>query len=196
LGLPGDGAATAEELLGKTDFDYVPLEQAQNFSDDDQAVMRSGQPLIDREEQVTDHVTGEIRWYSTTKVPLRDAHGNIAGIVGIGRNISARKQTEQALRLRNRAIESSVNAVLITDFATPGNPIEYVNPAFERITGYSAKDALGRNINFLLAQEQEQAGVEEIRAALVVSAKAAPSCAIFARMEACSGMICMCPGAR
>src|SRR6185437_5481629 len=52
--------------------------------------------------------------------------------------IRVRRGAERALYLRNRAIESSVNAIVIADCARTGYPIEYVNPAFERITGYSA----------------------------------------------------------
>ena len=48
-----------------------------------------------------------------------------------------------------QAIEASVNPVVITDARLPGNPIIYVNPAFERHTGYSAKEAIGGNCRFL-----------------------------------------------
>lgn len=69
-------------------------------------------------------------------------------------------------RLRNRAVESSVNAILITDFAKSDNPIVYVNPAFERITGFPAAEALGRNCSFLQGDDRNQPGIEDIRAAL------------------------------
>jgi len=80
--------------------------------------------------------------------------------------IRVRRLAERALNLRNRAIESSVNAIVINDFAKPGYPIEYVNPAFERITGYSAAEAVGRNTDFLLADDAEQPALVEVRMAL------------------------------
>jgi diguanylate cyclase (GGDEF)-like protein/PAS domain S-box-containing protein len=160
------GAAAPQDLLGKTDFDFFPAELAAKFFADEQAIIRAGKALIDHEEVISADQRGEIGWHSTTKVPIHDSDGKLTGIVGIGRNLTARKQTEQALRLRNRAIESSVNAILITDFGKPDNPIEYVNPAFERITGYRAEEALGRSMSFLFADEQEQVGVVEIQAAL------------------------------
>src|SRR6185437_15012855 len=80
--------------------------------------------------------------------------------------VRVRRNAERALNLRHRAIESSVNAILIEDFATPGFPIEYVNPAFERITGYSAVEAVGRNTDFLLGTDLGQPGVAEIRHAM------------------------------
>jgi diguanylate cyclase (GGDEF)-like protein/PAS domain S-box-containing protein len=82
------------------------------------------------------------------------------------RSAAARRLAEESLRLLNRAVESSVNAVLITDFTKPDNPIEYVNPAFERITGYRAADVVGRNTRFLQGDDRDQPGVWEIRGAL------------------------------
>lgn len=89
---------TCEALLGKDDFDFFPPEMAQPFFDDDQAVMRTGQPLLNKEEPAVDNATGEIRWLLTSKVPVRNPDGEIIGLVGIGRDISARRQAELALR--------------------------------------------------------------------------------------------------
>jgi len=80
--------------------------------------------------------------------------------------VTIRRLAQAALNLRNRAIESSVNAILILDSSRSEYPIEYVNPAFERITGYSAGEAIGRDGSFLLGEETEQAGVHEIGKAL------------------------------
>jgi diguanylate cyclase (GGDEF)-like protein/PAS domain S-box-containing protein len=80
--------------------------------------------------------------------------------------IKERTAAERTLRLRQRAIESSVNAILITRFGGSGDPIEYVNPAFERITGYAAAEVLGRDAGFLQGKDRDQPGVMAIRAAL------------------------------
>jgi len=69
-------------------------------------------------------------------------------------------------RLRDRAIESAVNAVVIVDYRTPDYPIEYVNPAFEQITGYTSAEVLGRNIRFLHGDDHEQASIQEALLAL------------------------------
>jgi len=71
-----------------------------------------------------------------------------------------------ALELCERAIEASANAMIITSAAAPDFVIEYVNPAFERITGYSAAEVLGRNCNFLQGASKDQHGLHEIRAAV------------------------------
>ena len=80
--------------------------------------------------------------------------------------VRVRRRAERALALRNRAIESSVNAVVIADFARPGYPIEYVNPAFERITGFAAAQSIGRPMDFLLGADVDQPALNEIRMAL------------------------------
>jgi diguanylate cyclase (GGDEF)-like protein/PAS domain S-box-containing protein len=86
------------------------------------------------------------------------------GVSVFFRDVTRGKQSEEALRLRERAVESSVNAILITDARQPDNPIIYVNPAFERITGYSAAEAIGRNCRFLQHNDQEQPELEKVRA--------------------------------
>ena len=74
----------------------------------------------------------------------------------------ARKRAERALRMRERAIEASNNAVVITSAAAPYFPIEYVNPAFERITGFQPADVIGKSCNILWGQDSEQSGMQEI----------------------------------
>ncbi|HZZ91253.1 MAG TPA: EAL domain-containing protein [Usitatibacter sp.] len=80
--------------------------------------------------------------------------------------VAIRRKAEAALNLRNRAVESSVNAVLISDLSRPGNPIEYVNPAFEKITGYSAGEVIGRDARFLFGGDTDQPAVLEIQKAI------------------------------
>lgn len=77
-----------------------------------------------------------------------------------------RRLVETDLLLRNRAIEASPVGVMITDAGQPDNPIIYVNPAFEEITGYTAHEVLGRNARFLRNDDHEQPDLEELRAAL------------------------------
>jgi PAS domain S-box-containing protein len=108
---------------------------------------------------------GLMRWVSVSGQPMFDADGRFRGYRGIGRDITERKRAEEALRLRDRALESSVNAIMITDATRPDNPITYVNPAFERTTGYTAAEALGRNPRFLLGTDTQQSASETLRAA-------------------------------
>ncbi|SDH85552.1 PAS domain S-box-containing protein/diguanylate cyclase (GGDEF) domain-containing protein [Pseudomonas benzenivorans] len=82
------------------------------------------------------------------------------------RDISQRKAAEKQLRLLQRSLEASYNGTLVCDAQAKDLPIIYVNPAFERITGYSAAETIGRNCRFLQKQENDQPGLTEIRLGL------------------------------
>jgi diguanylate cyclase (GGDEF)-like protein/PAS domain S-box-containing protein len=87
-------------------------------------------------------------------------------IVSVSHDISDRRRAEEALRLRDRALQASTNAIIIASALRPDNPVEYVNPAFERITGYAAHEAIGRNCRFLQDEDRDQPALNELRAAL------------------------------
>jgi len=85
------------EIIGKTDFDLYDRKTAQELFDVEQELMRTGKPSINLERQHIDK-TGNLLSTLQTKVPWLDSHGNIVGIVGINRDITKRKQAEEALR--------------------------------------------------------------------------------------------------
>jgi PAS domain S-box-containing protein len=87
------GAVSPTDLLGKTDADIFPPDLAERYIADDLAVIRSGRPLIGREEPTLTS-RGAPGWQITTKAPLRDEAGQVIGLVGMGRDITARKQAE------------------------------------------------------------------------------------------------------
>jgi len=91
------GVKTPDDLIGKTDFDFFPHEVAARFYADEQAIIRTGDPLIDREEPSAINHTGSPKWLLVTKVPLRDSSGQVIGIVGINKDITERKRMEEAL---------------------------------------------------------------------------------------------------
>jgi PAS domain S-box-containing protein len=69
-------------------------------------------------------------------------------------------------RLLDRAVAASSNGIVITDPKLPDNPIIYVNPAFEEISGYTAEEVRGRNCRFLQGGYHEQPALDELREAL------------------------------
>lgn len=156
---------TPDNVVGKTDFDFYPRKMAQQFYADERRVIETGEPIINREEPGWDYAGNEI-WGLTTKVPLRDKEGKIVGIVGMGLDITERKLAEKMLELRNRAIEAATDGIVITEHEATDNPIIYVNLAFERMTGYSADELLGRDCRFLQGDDREQAALEDVRRAV------------------------------
>jgi PAS domain S-box-containing protein len=68
--------------------------------------------------------------------------------------------------LLDRAVTASTNSIVITDPKQPDDPLVYVNPAFERTTGYPAEEALGRNCRFLQGEDHDQPALEELRTAI------------------------------
>ncbi|HEY5232982.1 MAG TPA: PAS domain-containing protein [Verrucomicrobiae bacterium] len=98
------GCKTEAEAVGKTDFDLYPKEIADAFFADDQSVLKDGKQVINREEKVM-LKDGETRWQLTSKIPWRDVSGKIIGLVGIGRDITERKNLEAEV-LRAQRMES------------------------------------------------------------------------------------------
>jgi PAS domain S-box-containing protein len=90
-------ALNAEEVAGKSDTDFYPKELAERYRADEQEIFRSGRPLVDKEEPSVDG-EGNERWHSITKVPLRDRDGKVVGLVGTTRDITERKEAEEALK--------------------------------------------------------------------------------------------------
>jgi methyl-accepting chemotaxis protein len=105
------GAKTPAELLGKNDFDFHPKELATLYHQDEQAVIRSGKPLLAREEECRDPA-GHIMHLETTKIPLHDASGRVTGLVGIGRDITQRVAEARALDAAVRESREIIQAVL------------------------------------------------------------------------------------
>jgi PAS domain S-box-containing protein len=96
------GLSDPSQVVGKTDFDFFP--HAARAYAEEQEVMKTGQPFIDFEEQVV-WPDGRETWVSTTKVPLPNSEGETIGIFGISRDITERKQAEQAIRKLNADLE-------------------------------------------------------------------------------------------
>jgi len=92
------GLSKQEEALGKTSFDFFSDLLAKKFTSDEQAVFETGEALLNYEEEVLDAKTGKLHWHLTTKVPIKDNHGKIIGIVGVSRDITERKKIEEALK--------------------------------------------------------------------------------------------------
>ncbi|MER8752713.1 EAL domain-containing protein [Mesorhizobium sp. M1050] len=87
------GRDKTSDMIGLTDFDVHAPELAQKFRLIEQNLLTGGQPMIDEEEFVVD-ASGTGKWFSSTKVPLRNVKNEIFGLIGIAHDITARKQAD------------------------------------------------------------------------------------------------------
>ncbi|NJL09782.1 MAG: PAS domain S-box protein, partial [Calothrix sp. SM1_7_51] len=97
---------------------------------------------------------------------IKNSSGEIIAIAIICTNITNHKELEERLKLYEHAIRASKNGIVIADAQLIDNPITFVNPAFEKITGYCSREILGRNCRFLQNDDTDQEGLRRIRDAL------------------------------
>lgn len=94
-------------LIGLTDFDLLEEKDARLTYEDEQRIMATGQPIIGKVER-QEHPDGSVTWSLTTKVPWRDADGNIIGIMGVSKDITSLKEAEQELeKVHKQLVEAS-----------------------------------------------------------------------------------------
>ncbi|HSV32307.1 MAG TPA: PAS domain-containing protein [Atribacteraceae bacterium] len=139
------GVNHPDQALGKTDHDFFTKEHVRWAKEDEDRVMRTGIPLVGRVERIGS--AGEYRWVSTTKVPMRGMGGEIIGTMGITRDITSLKSTEEALRLRESQlwaiIDNQLGLIVLKDCE---GRILIVNNAFCRSFGLNdPKQAVGKS---------------------------------------------------
>jgi PAS domain S-box-containing protein len=136
---------TVDELIGKTDYDFFPPDLAAQYFADEQALLKSGQALINHEVRVFDQEAGTEKWLWITKVPFQDSHGEVAGLIGLNRDISGLKQTEEALRenqqLLQNLIDNSDAIIFVKDLE--GHYV-LVNKQFETLFHFDRQDVVGK----------------------------------------------------
>ncbi|HEY4246146.1 MAG TPA: SpoIIE family protein phosphatase [Lacunisphaera sp.] len=101
------GATEQSQVTGHMPFDFLPENRAQQAVADDRQVLAGGAPILNAEK--SNLVVGnDTRWALTTKIPLRDLHDKITGLVGISLDITDRKRTEQELQRRTAEMEADL----------------------------------------------------------------------------------------
>jgi two-component system, sensor histidine kinase and response regulator len=137
--------AREQEIVGKTDYDFVDKALADSFRANDRAAMKNNGPSVN-EEEIPFASDGHRELLITTKMPMRTATGNLIGVLGIGHDITEIRNKELAQReseeLYRTAFLTSIDAVNINRLED-GLYLE-VNDAFFDIVGYRRDEALGR----------------------------------------------------
>ena len=147
------GAESLEETIGKTDFDFYPHEMAKKFLEANEQVMASGQTL-DNVEELIPGPLGQQNWWSTTKVPLRDHDGTVIGMVGIGRNITERRQAVQKITEQAAMLDQAHDAILML---TLDSKVAYMNGAAELLFGWKASELVGKTASEMFPVEDRVA---------------------------------------
>ncbi len=155
------GLESPSQIVGRSDADFYSAELAAEYRAAELKVL-GGEPLIDHEGEGVSP-GGQVCIHLTTKVPFRDGQGRIQGLVGIGRDITERKRTEDSHLRLVTAVEQAAEAVMITD--TTGK-ILYANPAFEATTGYSRQEVMGRNPSIIKSGKHDHAFYQKMWAVL------------------------------
>jgi PAS domain S-box-containing protein len=146
------------EAIGKTDFDIFTEEHAGAAFADEQEIIRTGNPIVDKEEKET-WADGTISWVSTTKMPLRNREGEIIGTFGISRNITDRMHAIEKNAEQAALIDIAPDAIIVCNLQAQ---ILFWNKGAEQIYGWTSQEALGRTPANILFPKEGRAKDDEI----------------------------------
>ncbi len=149
------GLADPSLAVGRTDLDFFTKDQAQSTLDTEREVLRSGQPVVDREERLT-WPDGREMWALTSKLARTDHDGKIVGTFGVSRDVTERKRAQAALEASERQLRTALDTMLdgvtiqsavrddhgrIVDFR-----VDYANSAIGVISGTAGSLQAGRTL--------------------------------------------------
>lgn len=152
-----------QDLINKTAHDISPPELADRYAQADRELFAKGLGATQVYENALVFADNNSRDVIFFRATFPDLHGNLGGLVGTILDITERKKTEKELQKLSLAVQQSPVAVIITD--VEGN-IEYVNPKFSQITGYSFTEVLGKNPRILKSGSMSQQQYQELWQAL------------------------------
>jgi PAS domain S-box-containing protein len=136
-GLLRHNPATPESVIGKTDFDVFDEAHARPAFEDEQQIIATGVPILDKLEKEV-WPDGSVTWCVTTKMPLRDEEGKIVGTFGISRDVTASKRLQEQLETAHKDLVDASRKAGMADVATGvlhnvGNVLNSVNVAADQL---------------------------------------------------------------
>ncbi|MEO6721032.1 MAG: PAS domain S-box protein, partial [Ferruginibacter sp.] len=136
------GCESQSDMIGKTDFDFIPEEIAREYFADEQALIKSGTPIINKEQHSINKLTGEPQWSLSTKVPLKDYTGKKIGLICINRDITQRKISEKKIEDVNRELSILFNSIDEVFFSVDmvNLKVIQISETCEKLYGYKAED--------------------------------------------------------
>ena len=144
---------TPEELREKTPFDLMPEDEANRMREFYARLLENPTP-VHATVNLNQHKNGRLVWIESSATPIYSADKQLQGYRGIDRDITTRIATEERLRKMAQVLEQTDDLVIITN---KEGHIEYVNPSFEKHTGYSRSEIVGESPRFLKSGNQPDA---------------------------------------
>ncbi|MBD3274487.1 MAG: PAS domain S-box protein, partial [Candidatus Marinimicrobia bacterium] len=139
---------SAEELIGKTDFDMHWASQADAFRTDDRKVMHAGKAILNYTEKLETH--DQEKWLRTSKIPIKDSEENIIGILGMFEDITEEKEAVERLEEQEKNWRTLFNSINDSVFIhAPQGEILEVNDAACEMMGYNKSELLNLSVNSL-----------------------------------------------
>lgn len=145
---------TSEEILWHKAIEIFPQETSEEIENVEKKVLK-GEVI---EEYTERPIKGEIRYFHTVKVPLKDATGMVFGLCGIARDISVRKKMEDALR-KSEEIQSLLtsNMIDIVSLIDAYDNVLYITPSIKQDLGWNVEDIINQKaISFLHPDDKEK----------------------------------------
>jgi PAS domain S-box-containing protein len=109
---------------------------------------------------------GKLVWLAARGDVIRDEQDQASRMIGVHFEVTEQRKADEQLLLRDRALQSATNGIVICDALNPELPIIYVNHAFEQLTGYKGEEILGHNCRFLQGLDTDPKAVQVIRDAI------------------------------
>ena len=154
-------SVSPEEMIGKTDFDFLPEEQARKILDDDNNIMNTGEPIISKVEKLT-HSDGSEKWVSVTKIPRYDSEGDIKGTIGISRDITDWKKAEEESAKKHELLQTLMDNIPDSVyFKDDQNRFILVNKAKADHWNVKVDDMIGKTDFDFLPHDQGQKAFDD-----------------------------------
>ena len=153
------GNLSREEVISKNDYELLPPDQAKVNIEDDKKVFKTGKPI-----EITKRMTAGDKefWFQTLKTPLKDAQGNVIGLIGIVRDITERKKAEEKLRESKEFMESLIASMKDGLSILDSQSVHMdVNMALCRMTGFTREELIGTGPPHLYWPEEEYENIEK-----------------------------------
>lgn len=159
-----NGLKRDDEIIGKTGFDFFPEEEARRLKEDEDEVMRTGSPIVDKLEH-TKGTDGRGSWLLVNKMPLYDDQGAIVGTWGIAKDVTISKDMEAALEKSRRELIDASRMAGMAEVATGilhnvGNVLNSLNVSTAVITSglrQSKTDSLAK-VGGMLSEHRHDLG--------------------------------------